>query len=52
MQDHAILQRTLYKYEQTLSDLDSVFRNGSQGGDVMAELKRVTDKQLKEIVML
>ena len=51
MQDNAILQRTLYKYEQTLSDLDSVFR-GAHGSDVILELKRVTEKQLKEIVKL
>jgi hypothetical protein len=51
MQDNAILQRTLYKYEQTLNDLDSVFR-GSHGNDVILDLKRITEKQLKEIVML
>ncbi len=51
MQDNAILQRTLYKYEQTLNDLDSAFR-GAQGNDVILDLKRITEKQLKEIVML
>jgi hypothetical protein len=51
MQDNAILQRTLYKYEQTLNDLDSVFR-GAHGNDVILDLKRITEKQLKEIVML
>lgn len=29
MQDHAIVKKTLLKYEQTLTDLDTVFRNGS-----------------------
>ena len=51
MQDNAILQRTLYKYEYTLNDLDSVFR-GAHGNDVILDLKRITEKQLKEIVML
>jgi len=51
MQDHAILQRTLYKYEQTLADLDSAFRN-TNSGDMVSDLKRITEKQLKEIVML
>ncbi len=51
MQDHAILQRTLYKYEQTLADLDGAFRQ-SNGGEMVSDLKRIAEKQLKEIVML
>ena len=51
MQDNAILQRTLYKYEQTIADFDSVLR-GSRGGDMAMDLKKIAEKQLKEIVML
>jgi hypothetical protein len=34
-----------------LNDLDSVFR-GAHGNDIILDLKRITEKQLKEIVML
>lgn len=51
MQDHGILQRTLYKYEATISDFDAALR-GSHNGDKILDLKKIAEKQLKEIVML
>ena len=51
MQDNALLQRTLYKYESTLSELDDVLRD-AQNADVILDLKKIAEKQLKEIVML
>ena len=51
MQDNALLQRTLYKYESTLEELDSVLRE-TENADVILDLKRIAEKQLKEIVML
>ncbi|CDW75884.1 UNKNOWN [Stylonychia lemnae] len=51
MQDNAILQRTLHKYETTLSELDSVLRE-TENGDIVLDLKRIAEKQLKEIVSL
>jgi hypothetical protein len=51
MQDNALLQRTLYKYETTLAELDSVLRE-NKNSDVIMELKKITDRQLKEIVLL
>ena len=52
MQDHTILQRTLYKYEQTLTDLDGVLRGNNSSNEMIKNLKRIAEKQLKEIVML
>ena len=51
MQDNAILQRTLYKFEATIADFDSALR-GSHNGDKILDLKKIAEKQLKEIVML
>ena len=51
MQDNALLQRTLYKYESTLSELDDVLRD-SQNADIILDLKKIAEKQLREIVML
>ena len=45
MQDNAILQRTLYKYEATIADFDSVLRS-SHGGDKMLDLKKIAEKYL------
>lgn len=43
MQDNAILQRTLHKYESTLSELDSVLRE-TENGDIILDLKRIAEK--------
>jgi hypothetical protein len=51
MQDNAILQRTLHKYESTLSELDGVLRE-ADNGNVILDLKRIAENQLKEIVSL
>eukprot|EP00347_Sterkiella_histriomuscorum_P016871 403351526 len=51
MQDNAILQRTLHKYETTLSELDTVLRE-AENGNVILDLKRIAEQQLKEIVSL
>ena len=52
MQDHAILQRTLYKYEQTMLDLNGAIKGKHHSKDTIIDLKRITDKQLKEIITL
>jgi len=51
MQDNALLQRTLYKYETTLGELDNVLRDNTNS-DIIIELKRIAEKQLKEIILL
>ena len=43
MQDNALLQRTLYKYESTLSELDDVLRD-AQNADVILDLKKIAEK--------
>lgn len=43
MQDNAILQRTLHKYETTLSELDSVLRD-TDNANVILDLKRIAEK--------
>ena len=54
MEDNANLQRTIYKYEATLAQLDSILRNKGNDSkdDVIFELKKLTENQLKEIVKL
>ncbi len=51
MQDNAILQRTLYKYETTIAELDNVLRD-TPNSDLILELKRIAEQQLQEIVSL
>lgn len=51
MQDNAILQRQIHKYESTLSELDEVLRE-TENGNVILDLKRIAENQLKEIVSL
>lgn len=48
------LQKTVYKYEQTLAQLDQILRkkDGDQKDNVIFELKKLTDTQLQEIVKL
>lgn len=53
MQDNAILQRTLHKYEATLSDMDNaLMQNGTSNDYLVQDMKKIVDKQLKEIVSL
>lgn len=43
MQDNAILQRTLYKYETTIAELDNVLRD-TPNSDLILELKRIAEQ--------
>jgi len=51
MQDNALMQRTLFKYESTLNELDIVFKNNDREA-VMYDLKKLCDAQMKEILIL
>ena len=51
MQDNALLQKTLYKYETTLSELDIIFRSDDRDG-IIYDLKKLTENQLKEILSM
>ena len=45
MQDNAILQRALYKYETTISELDNVLRAtpNAPNSDLVLDLKRIAE---------
>ena len=45
------MQRTLFKYESTLNELDIVFKNNDREA-VMYDLKKLCDAQMKEILIL
>jgi len=45
------MQRTLFKYESTLNELDIVFKNNDREA-VMYDLKKLCDVQMKEILIL
>jgi hypothetical protein len=51
MQDNALMQRSLYKYETTLAELDIILRNEARD-QVIYELKKLVETQLKQIVIL
>ena len=51
MQDNALMQRSLYKYETTLAELDVILR-GEQRDQAILELKKLVENQLKQIVSL
>lgn len=51
MQDNALMQRSLYKYETTLAELDVILRNEQRDSQVY-ELKKLVENQLKQIVSL
>lgn len=51
MQDNALMQRSLYKYETTLAELDVILR-GEQRDQAIFELKKLVENQLKQIVSL
>jgi hypothetical protein len=42
MQDNAILQKTLFKYETTLSEMDIIFRSDDRDG-IIYDLKRLAE---------
>ena len=44
----------MYKYEQTLHEIKAAIKGGQRGNsnDTILELKRIAEKQLKEIVVL
>ena len=51
MQDNALMQRSLYKYETTLAELDVILRS-EQRDQAIFELKKLVENQLKQIVNL
>ena len=51
MQDNALMQRSLYKYETTLAELDIILRNEARD-QVIYDLKKLVESQLKQIVNL
>lgn len=51
MQDNALMQRSLYKYETTLAELDIILRNEARD-QVIYDLKKLVENQLKQIVGL
>jgi len=51
MQDNALMQRSLYKYETTLAELDVILRNEARD-QVIYDLKKLVENQLKQIITL
>ena len=51
MNDNALMQRQLYKYETTLAELDVILRSEKRDQQVF-ELKKMIEGQLKQIVVL
>lgn len=51
MCDNALMQRSLYKYETTLAELDIILRNEARD-QVIYDLKKLVESQLKQIVNL
>lgn len=51
MQDNALLQKAIYKYETTLQEMDAIFRSDERDS-VIFDLKRLIEVQLKELVKL
>ena len=51
MNDNALMQRQLYKYETTLAELDVILR-GDKRDQTVFELKKLVESQLKQIVIL
>jgi hypothetical protein len=51
MQDNALMQRSLYKYETTLAELDIILRNEARD-QVIYDLKKLVETQLKQIIVL
>ena len=52
MNDNALMQRQLYKYETTLAELDMVLRSDARGDSQIYELKKLVESQLKQIIVL
>ena len=42
MQDNALLQRTLYKYESTLTEMDIIFRSDERDA-IVYDLKKLIE---------
>jgi hypothetical protein len=52
MQDHALLQREVYKHETTLAEMDQIFRVGRKRDDVIYDLKKLVENTQKENMQL
>ena len=48
MQDNALLQRQIYKHENTMTELDAIFRTGSKRDEVIFDLKKMIESQMKQ----
>lgn len=46
------LKRTIYKYENTLAQLDSIFRRDNDKEECIYELKKLTENQLHQILRM
>ena len=51
MNDNALMQRQLYKYETTLAELDVILRSDKRDKSIF-ELKKLVESQLKQILVL
>ena len=51
MNDNALMQRQLYKYETTLAELDVILRSDKRDKSIF-ELKKLVESQLKQIIVL
>ena len=51
MNENAIMQRQLYKYETTLAEFDVILRSDKRDQQVF-ELKKLVESQLKQIIQL
>ena len=51
MQDNALMQRSLYKYETTLAELDVILSSEQRDAQVL-ELKKLVENQLKQIMSM
>ena len=49
MQDNALMQRSLYKYETTLAELDVILR-GEQRDQAIFELKKLVENRQTKVL--
>jgi len=48
MQDNALLQREIYKHENTMAEMDQIFRVGRKRDDVIYDLKKMVENMQKQ----
>ena len=52
MEENNQLKRAIYQYENTLAQLDSIFRRDHDKEECIYELKKLTENQLHQIIRL